>query len=59
MWDEIHDMQGEIFDIDDNTGWTLFPSEAPISENEIDAMAAQLDAGWTLNQHQSWESVVA
>jgi hypothetical protein len=59
MWDEIQDMQGEIFDIDDNTGWTLFPSEEPYSEKEIDAMMAQFDDSWTLNQHQSWESVVA
>lgn len=41
MWDEIQDMQGEIFDIDDNTGWTLFPGEEPYSEKEIDAMMAQ------------------
>ena len=41
MWSEIEDMQGEIFDIDENTGWTLFPSEQPISETEIDAMMAQ------------------
>jgi len=41
MWEEIEDMQGEIFDIDDNTGWALLPCEAPISEKEIDAMMAQ------------------
>jgi hypothetical protein len=41
MWDEIQDMEAEIFDIDDNTGWTLFPSEESISEKEIDAMMAQ------------------
>jgi hypothetical protein len=59
MWDEIQDMQGEIFDIDDNTGWTLFPSEEPYNEKEIDAMMMQFDDSWTLNAHQSWESVVA
>jgi hypothetical protein len=41
MWDEIHDMQGEIFDVDPNTGWQLRPSEEPISEREIDAMMEQ------------------
>jgi hypothetical protein len=41
MWSEIQDMEGEIFDVDPNTGWKLFPSEEPISENEIDAMMAQ------------------
>ena len=59
MWEEIEDMQGEIFDIDDNTGWTLFPNEEPYSEKEIDAMMAQFDDSWTLNQHQSWETVLA
>ena len=59
MWEEIEDMQGEIFDIDDNTGWTLLPCEEPYSEKEIDAMMMQFDDSWTLNQHQSWESVVA
>jgi hypothetical protein len=41
MWNEIQDMEAEIFDIDDNTGWTLFPSEEPYSEKEIDIMMAQ------------------
>jgi len=41
MWTEIYDMQGEIFDIDENTGWQLLPSEQPISEKEIDAMMQQ------------------
>ncbi len=41
MWDEIHDMQGEIFDVDPNTGWKLLPNEEPYSEKEIDAMMAQ------------------
>ena len=41
MWDEIYDMEGEIFDVDDNTGWTLFPNQEPYSEKEIDAMVAQ------------------
>jgi hypothetical protein len=59
MWDEIQDMQGEIFDIDENTGWQLLPSEEPYSEKEIDAMMMQFNDGWTLNQHQSWESVLA
>jgi len=50
MWDEIQDMQGEIFDIDDNTGWYLFPNESPLSDDQIDAMEAEFDDNWTLNQ---------
>lgn len=38
MLTEFQDMQGEIFDFCENTGWELFPNEESYSDDEIDLM---------------------
>jgi hypothetical protein len=70
MWDEIQDMQGEIFDVDDNTGMLLYPGQEPYSEQEIDDMQKtfdldeeqfweQFDEGWNTAKDEKWQEVYA
>ncbi len=70
MWDEIQDMQGEIFDVDPNTGMLLYPGQEPYSEQEIDDMQKtfdldeeqfweQFDEGWNTAKDEKWQEVYA
>jgi hypothetical protein len=38
MWDEIQDMQGEIFDVCENTGMLIPAGSESISQEMIDEM---------------------
>jgi uncharacterized damage-inducible protein DinB len=70
MWDEIQDMQGEIFDVCENTGMLLYPGQEPYTEEEIDSLQKtfdldeeefwdQFDEGWNSAKEEKWQEVYA